>query len=1012
LTPSATRHCKRALNFAYLDVVVKMPVFVLVAAFAFAGEASAQYPQWKHSGAIFILTTPEGADLPASASIANFPLLVRLHKDAFDFSQANANGSDIRFASASGEPLAYQIEDWDGARGEASIWVRVPKIVGNARQEIKLHWGKADAKSESDGKAVFNESNGYLGVWHMGDAVQDSVGVLETKDTGTTPVPGVIGLARHFPGQKGMFCGDKITEFPTGAGSHSTEAWFRGEKPNGYLAAWGNEQAQGKVLMGYRSPPHISMDCYFSGGNVAGKSTLPKGEWIHVVHTYERGSSRLYVNGVLDGVNNSNSGPLNLKSPARMWIGGWYHNYNFVGDIDELRISKVVRSPDWVRLQYENQKPMQTLVGTVVQAGNEFGVAKSPETLEEGKSVTLEANAGGAQRMYWTVTRGGKETIVATDRMRYAFDAGRTVGGDSAIVRFNAVYPKEVKVKEIPVKITEAIPEPEFVLQAPKAWDGRSTIEVVPQMLNLEAMKAKGADELNIAWRISDLATIHETPSGKLILKRAQNSGAMTVTATIDNGGTPTVKSVAIAVTEPKRDAWVQRVPAKNERPEDGQFYARDDKNEGTLHCNGTLADAADMVYLKVFADEKLFASEERKPNADKSYAIAVKLKPGLVKYRVELGTKTAGKETVLHKAENLVCGDAYVITGQSNAVATDFGKDDPAFRSEWIRTFGSMSGSPKGVALWGNAVHRSRDAENLQIGYWGMELGRRLVEAHKVPICFINGAVGGTRIDQHQRNHDDPEDMTTIYGRLLWRVRQAKLTHGIRGVIWHQGENDQGADGPTGGYGWETYRNYFIDLAAAWKTDFPNIQHYHVFQIWPKSCAMGINGSDNRLREVQRNLPTAFSNLSVMSTLGIDPPGGCHFPAAGYAEFARLICPLIERDHYGKVPATSITPPNLKRATFAGAMNDQVVLEFDQPVTWNDALAGQFYLDGAKGKVVSGSVNGSVLTMKLSGTSDAKTITYLDSAAWSQKTLLVGANGIAALTFCEVPIAASAKRR
>ena len=37
------------------------------------------------------------------------------------------------------------------------------------------------------------------------------------------------------------------------------------------------------------------------------------------------------------------------------------------------------------------------------------------------------------------------------------------------------------------------------------------------------------------------------------------------------------------------------------------------------------------------------------------------------------------------------------------------------------------------------------------------------------------------------------------------------------------------------------------------------------------------------------------------MSTLGIKPPGGCHYPAAGYAEFARLICPLIERDHYGK---------------------------------------------------------------------------------------------------------------
>ena len=206
-------------------------------------------------------------------------------------------------------------------------------------------------------------------------------------------------------------------------------------------------------------------------------------------------------------------------------------------------------------------------------------------------------------------------------------------------------------------------------------------------------------------------------------------------------------------------------------------------------------------------------------------------------------------------------------------------------------------------------------------------------------------------------------------------------------------------------GCGYETYRQFFIDLAAGWKTDFPNVKHYYVFQIWPKSCSMGINGSDNRLREVQRNLPTAFSNLSVMSTLGIDPPGGCHFPAAGYAEFARLICPLIERDFYGKVPTTAITPPNLKRVLLSGEKKDELVLEFDQLVKWDDALAGQFYLDGQKGKFASGTAAGNRVTLKLTAASGAKTITYLDSATWSQKTLLFGANGIAALTFCEVPI-------
>jgi hypothetical protein len=969
---------------------------------SFAGRSTAAYPGWKQSGSVFILTTPEGAAMPAAASVENFPLLVRLHKDYFDFSQAQADGRDLRFESHTGEPLSYQIEEWDAAKGVASIWVRVPKIEGNSRQEIKLYWGKADAKSESSGKAVFSESNGYIGVWHMNGPVNDETGTLESKDAGSTPAPGIIGLSRHFAGRQGVFCGDKIPDYPSGASSHSTEAWFRAETPNATIIGWGNEGGGrgSKIRMQLRSPPHIHIDSDFS--DVRGEARLPLREWVHVVHTYDRGSGSVYVNGKLD---TSAKPLLNIKSPARLWIGGWYHNYDYVGEIDEVRISKTARSADWIRLQYENQKPMQTLVGPVVQPGNEFGFPETETAVPEGKSLTFTAKAGGAQKAYWVLKRDGKDTVVATDRFAFTFEAGRVVGNQSVVLQFRAVYANEVKSKDIAITIKEDIPEPTFTLRAPASWDGRETIEVVPQIANLIEMRAKGAGELKYAWSISPIATTHETAPGKLILKRAQNSGTMTVSATVDNGGKPTTQTATIRVTEPVKDAWVVRVPAKDEKPEEGQFYARDDKKEGTLFYNGTLADAADSVFLKLYADNKLIHTATQKPGEDKTYAISAKLKPGLIKYRVEFGAKTGDRETVLHRVGNLVCGDAYLINGQSNAVATDFGKDDPAFRSEWIRTFGSMSGSPKGVTLWGNAVHRSRDAEKLQVGYWGMELARRLLENHKMPICLINGAVGGTRIDQHQRSASNPEDMTTIYGRLLWRVRQAKLTHGIRGVLWHQGENDQGADGPSGGFGWETYRRDFLSLAAAWKQDYPNIQHYYVFQIWPKSCSMGINGSDNRLREVQRTLPTAFSKLHVMSTLGIDPPGGCHFPAAGYAEFARLICPLVERDNYGKAFTDSITPADLKRVSIADDAHDEILLEFDQPVNWDNALVTQFHLDGQKGKVVSGRASGNTLKLKLAGVSGAKTITYLDSASWSKDKLLRGKNGIAALTFCEVPI-------
>ena len=211
-------------------------------------QAIAQYAGWQHSRSLFILTTPEGANLPASAMEKDFPLLVRLHKDFFDFTQAKAQGEDIRFSTSDGAPLAYQVEQWDAAGGTASIWVRIPDIKGNARQEIRLHWGKADTASESSGAAVFNESNGYLSVWHMNEAVKDEVGSVESKDVGTTLAEGMIGAARHLAGKQGIFGGDKITSYPTGALAHTSEAWFRPEKPNITVLAWGNEQAQAPLL--------------------------------------------------------------------------------------------------------------------------------------------------------------------------------------------------------------------------------------------------------------------------------------------------------------------------------------------------------------------------------------------------------------------------------------------------------------------------------------------------------------------------------------------------------------------------------------------------------------------------------------------------------------------------------------------------------------------------------------------------------------------------------------------
>ncbi|MCE9612579.1 MAG: hypothetical protein K8R23_20450 [Chthoniobacter sp.] len=112
-----------------------------------------------------------------------------------------------------------------------------------------------------------------------------------------------------------------------------------------------------------------------------------------------------------------------------------------------------------------------------------------------------------------------------------------------------------------------------------------------------------------------------------------------------------------------------------------------------------------------------------------------------------------------------------------------------------------------------------------------------------------------------------------------------------------------------------------------------------------------------------------------------------------------------MQRDDHGRKSAQPVSAPDVQRVGYTSAARDEIALEFDQPVEWADALAAQFYLDAVAGKVTSGVANGNVITLKLAAPTDAKTLTYVVDKTWDHKTVLFGKNGIAALTFWEVPI-------
>ena len=998
-------------------------------------ETAAQYGDWKHAGSMYIITTPDGANLPASASEKDFPLLVRLHKDFFDFSQTNPHGEDIRF-SANRKPLAYQIEHWDASAGNAAVWVRIPTIKGNDQQAIKMHWGNGNASSESNGEQVFQTSKGFAGVWHLGDNLEDATSNnldgFNRPDKPTTNTSGIIGDAQEFGLNKflvvrppGAQRDRRVTCMPSGNADRTMSAWVNPKNFESHnwaqasIGGWGEPERGQKPNMGLsyftmtgRGQPRF----HLYGFDPRCASNLPRNQWRHIALSVSENMVRFYVDGVLNRTidNNSRSvsklGTLNTPASTPVDLGDHGNGRGpFNGAMDEVRFESVARSSNWLKLCVENQKPLHSLVGPLVQDENVFSVSESNLVMKEGSSIALSAKAGGARKVYWVLQDGDKEEILAVDRFNYEFNSGRVAESKTVKLLFKAVLESGVKTHTLPITIRERIPNPVYTLEVPQTWNGRDELEISPSIVNLAEMKSEGVGDLNYSWKISGMATVSETDAGKLVLKRAQNGGTLTIELALDNGGDAISHSASLLVTEPNHDPWVVRTADTEEKPVDHQFYARDDRGQGTLHYKGTLKEPADSVFLKLYAGDQLLDTQRQQVSSENKYSLAVNLQAGLTAYRTEFGITRGEVETVLEKADDLVCGDVFVIQGQSNAEAWTDQRVVHPFRSPWLRSFGTPTTNKDRArdVVWGNALsfNGGENHHHLQIGYWGVELGKLLIEKHKIPICIINGAQGGTRVDQHQRNEADPTDVATIYGRLLWRLQQARLTHGVRAVLWHQGENDQGESGATGKFGWVNYQDYFLRMTAAWKEDYPNIKHYYIHQIWPGACGSRSVEND-RLREQQRQLPSQFSNMSIMSTLGIRPGGGCHFLAEGYAVMARQLFPLVNQFNYDVETKTPVTPPNIQSVSYVDAAKDAIKLVFDQDLKWDDEILGRFYLDDLSAELISVSGTGRILTLKMAEPSTAKTLSYVRGGKWRQEDAIIrGANNIAALTFCELPI-------
>ncbi len=361
------------------------------------------YGDWSYSSNIFINTTASGADV--ANDVLGFPLLVRLDGSNFNFSQAESDGADIRFAKADGTHLFYEIERWSDPLDSAELWVKVDTIYGNnSTQYIVMYWGKSGATDRSDGTEVFESGNYYTGTWHLNDDFSDASGSgYDGTNNGSTDIEGNIADGQDFDGNNDYISVGDIPDRPSG----SISLWFRPD------ATFNSSTGTSAPLWGkYQNGDyncHILLrgTDYTDGGSGVGTAgciqakieynqtrlylattttTWTGGTWYHFFFTWNGSKGYIFVNGVQEDIRdihltmgNTGNDEIGRTTVDAANIGGTPTLY-FNGKIDEPRMSTAVRSTSWMKLCYETQKRNSTaMVQPIVWDGegsdNKFSTA-------------------------------------------------------------------------------------------------------------------------------------------------------------------------------------------------------------------------------------------------------------------------------------------------------------------------------------------------------------------------------------------------------------------------------------------------------------------------------------------------------------------------------------------------------------------------------------------------------------------------------------------------------------
>jgi Carbohydrate esterase, sialic acid-specific acetylesterase len=450
-----------------------------------------------------------------------------------------------------------------------------------------------------------------------------------------------------------------------------------------------------------------------------------------------------------------------------------------------------------------------------------------------------------------------------------------------------------------------------------------------------------------------------------------------------------------------------------NESPKDLQLFPRNSTNQAYVMVKGQVTSGiVKKMSLLVKKEGILFQYHSQSVSVsatlpvDYDFSSTINALP--VEYSFKLYCHFSNTDSIEVMSKNrIVCGDIYVLYGQSNIVA-QAGIDDENIETDdrLLRNFDFGNNYNLNTLQWFPAKQ-----PYAQVGVVGLRLQKQILAQTGIPTCIINGASGGLSITQlNIRNGANPIDVNTYYGRLLARVQAAGAVGKVKGIIWRQGE----AESCTWYVDVNNYPTNFTILYNNLNQDLGEFGYFYNIQTGIYPCSFNGGGT---LREFQRKTKYLYPKIRTTNCMGIESPDVLHHTRAGYGQIVSEMFQQISHDIYYTPDSSEITSPDIQKV-IKKASNDTLVLVFgnDQKVIYpNDTtingilwqLKNYFYLNQNNNVVQNAWAEGNRVFIKLNQTFNTGTLNYLP-ANFTPSYLgphLKNSKGLRAFSFQDFPI-------